>query len=328
MGYRRKRGAKHTDSTQTFRNTAMWKFLIFVMISNALPALGGEWVEISDVSESVGPASESLSKLLAERLKREKSRVIFVDFVNCNPGLVDATNWCEHFQSEVATYLIRQGLRFLPDRAKDEIRQKIADEQVYQHSSMQVDVTKAVELGQQKAFHAFVSVSAIGDGRGNIKLFASSINIKEGVVSISETVNVKFSHDVVRTWGAFFKGWMLMGAGIAGTGYGLYLAKLEKDKADAAYQAYKKATDPDEVVSKRKETEKHDQVGTLYQGAAIGGGLLALYGFYVYRSGTEEILSYKIANSRGINSGFFRGKFSIEPMVSGGEIGLRVAKEW
>lgn len=288
------------------------------------------WIEIDVVSDSSAPAAEALAQELGKKLKAEKSKTIFLNVNKCEPGLAEASSWCSSFQSSLESFLVKQGLRFLPESAMTEIREKIAQEQVYQHNSMQVDVAKAVELGKQRAFQAFASVSVAGDGQGNIKLAASSVNIQEGVVTVSENVSLKIRQEQVRPWGVWFKGWMLMGSGLAGTAYGLYQADQSKQKSDDYYAEYKKADTADTATASRKKVEKQDKTTQL---SNIGAGIsatVALYGLFYYLKNKEDALSYRVNlvddAKGGSSSGF--ASLSISPLVSNSMLGLGVETNW
>lgn len=286
-----------------------------------------KWIEVDAASETTTPAAEALGQPLGKHLKAEGSKIIFLNIAQCDPGLTDTNNWCPNFQNSLETYLIHQGFRFLPEATKDDIRQKIAQEQVYQQNSMQVDTSKAVALGQQKAFNAFVTIAVSGDGKGNIRLSANSVNIKDGTVSISENANLKLQQETVRPWGVVFKGWMLMGGGLAVTGAGLYQANKSQQKSNDDYASYNKATTPDAATSARDKVSQDDKLVSLYQDVAIVGGVVGLYGLYYYMTNKEQSLSYKITTASTQQHAPDRD-WHVEPMLSRNMLGLVVRTSW
>lgn len=287
------------------------------------------WVDIDIASDSAGPAAETLAQALGAKLKTEKSKVLFLNVERCEPALTDAKAWCAAFQASLESFLVKQGLRFLPEAIKDELREKIAQEQVYQHNSMQVDVTKAVELGKQKAFHAFTTVSVSGEP-GNIKLSASSVSIKDGVVTVSENETLKLKQEQVRPWGVWLKGWMLMGTGTAALGYGLYAAEQSQQKSDGYYAQYKKASTSDDATTARGKVEKQDRVTQAYNIGAGVGAAAALYGIYYYVKNNEASLSYKInmAADGGTRSPTPFAVLDLTPFAASGVVGISLDTSW
>ena len=274
------------------------------------------WISVDSLSETSTPSAEALSKKLSSKLKSEKSKVIFLDVRSCDvlshgnnrpaPEVstdleeeapqkrnLKASNsdspWCLSFQAALESSLIGQGIRFLPESSKNEIRQKISEEQVYQHNSMQVDVGKTVQMGKQSTLQAFVTVSVSDGGENVISILASSLNIKDGVVTISEKVTLKIKQTRDKTWGSVFKGLGIFGVGAGTTAACLINAGIEKKKSDAYFASYKAANTAEGATENRQRVEKHDNIATYYKVGAIVGGLITLYGIgHLYWGGVHE----------------------------------------
>jgi hypothetical protein len=306
--------------------------LLAATLAVARPALADvemdRWVDIDAVGESAGPAAEALARAVGERLKAEGARVVFLGMSRCEPGLGDATEWCAGLQAGLESALVRQGFRFLPEASKDEVRQKIAAEQVYQQGSMQVDVGKAVELGKQKAIQAFTSVAAVGDGHGNIRISATSINIRDGVVTVSENVAVKIRQEQERAWGVWAKSTLLVGVGLTGVAVGLVQADKAKTKGDDYYTEYKKAGSADDATAARKKVEREDKLATVYQAEAVVGAALAAYGLYYFVANRAEALSFKINVADRGSRAVTPSTWTFRPVVSDQGVGLGLRASW
>ena len=281
------------------------------------------WTEVENAADGAVAAAEVLGKQLASRLLREQSRVIFLNLRECAPNIGRGDDgWCGAFQSRLATHLVREGIRFLPEDSVTQIRAKIAQEQVYQHGSMQVDVTKAVQLGKQKAFQAFTTVRVIGDRSGDIHIESQSINIRDGVVSVSEAFAVRRRVDVSKTIGSYLKGsaYMMIGLGIAAGGirYGMQ----EKSKADDTYAQYEATKDAAEASRLRQKTQEHDNSATIGYGVGAIGAIFAVYGMTHWGSEEYQTSYYKVdtaSHDRRPRIGF--------PVVMGGR-GLGISLSW
>ena len=162
---------------------------------------------------------------------------------------------------------------------------------------MNVEVSKAVELGKQKAFQAFVQVTISPTNDGTL-IAASSVNIAEGVVSISEHAQIRYRSETVdrRTWRQSFIGWLLMGGGMAASGYSAFHGQQEQAKANDAYSKYKAATEAEDATANREQVKRHDADASLFNAAALVFGAAAVYGVVYYNRSAQsrEILSYKI----------------------------------
>ena len=289
----------------------------------------GEYDEgsIQSINASSSEAAQKLAKILATRLKGESSQVVFLNIVNCGaPSLVEKNNWCHGFESTLTSRLVKDGIRFLPDAEKDEIRKKITDEQVYQQDSMQVDAQKVAVLGKQKAFKAFVSINITSDSTAQTQISASSVNIEQGVVSVSETVRINYSTGTYTPWTSSLKKYSVIGGGL-GLSAMLYSAALnEKQQSNKAYAKYKEATTADEATQYRNETQQHDSKKQVYEYSSLVGIGLAIYGCFLETS-TAVSTSYSIdvADVRDAH----KYQISLEPVLgNGGEGGLLASITW
>ncbi len=273
------------------------------------------------VNDSAIKSGEKLSEILASKLKAEGSRVVFINIASCSPPRVlNGANWCKSFEASLNSNLIKSSIKFLPELQKDDVREKIASEQVYQHDSMQVDSTRAVELGKQKAFQAFVSVNVETD-RNVTQIRASSVNIKESVVTISETMQVNYTNETYTPWSSRAKKWSIFALGI-GVGTGCFIASnREKEKSDQAYADYKNAKSTDDATKYRGETERHGRIKGYYDIGIWTGAAIFVWGFFVGNNNASSLdYEIKVAGDTSAQS------FSIAPLAS--DFGLTSAISW
>lgn len=254
----------------------------------------GQWLRASTDVDAASAAAEALATALARRLKSERSKTVFLDVSKCQPAIPDAPTWCLSFQSKLEVHLLRQGLRFLSDQSKDEIRHKIAAEQVYQQNSMNVDLKKAVELGKQSAFQAFATVNVVGDGQGKINIAVKSINIGEGVVTVGEDVNLE-----VRTFREMspqraITAFGIIGGGLTGALLSYQQVQKARASADSAYEDYEKAGDTNGAVRARNRVEAADKAAARWETGILACGFVMAYGAFYYANAFEPAKEYRI----------------------------------
>ena len=141
-------------------NTTLVKYwalstLILVMVPSPV-ALAGGWQSAESIQDLENPLASDLAAKLASELKAEQSTVIFIDMHACRGPEGFA---CERFQATFQRALLDKRIAFLPEAQSNEVRAKIANEHLYQNESGHVDVAKAVAMGSQEAFSAFVTVN-------------------------------------------------------------------------------------------------------------------------------------------------------------------------
>ena len=257
-----------------------------------LPSTGlsSEWEEETSVAESARSAAGKLASLLAPKLKREQASTIFLDIRGCDLKTIDGS-WCSSFNVALEHELIKARIRFLPQDQQDVIRKAIATEEVYQHGSMQVDQAKAVKLGKQSAVMAFVSVLVTGNN-SEVSISAKSINVTEGVITISELVSVKRRTDVYRPASTYFKGIAWIALSSAAAAGSIIQANKAQARASSDYARYQSSTDPTEVAKFRDKTQTDDNQVTTYQVVAGLAGLGILWGAYQLWLPGEAIAGY------------------------------------
>lgn len=277
----------------------------------------------ADIAEE---SAEELGDMLADRLGDERSKVVFINMSHCSPSLNDDDHWCHLFLSRIQAILSKEGIRFLGESQSADIRKKIIEEQVYQHDSKQVDVAKAVALGRQDAFQAFVSLVVDGSQHTNtIRITAQSVQIKLAATSISLSKTVRIKKTMVRSWGHVFTGWLIMGAGAAGAYRGYELHQYHSEKGDDAYSAYKDAKSEEDAVQYRKDAENHDERAKLSKNAAVAGLMVFGIGSLYLLGGQEETLSYSIAGNSPPSK---TRSWEFQPVIAKDNLGFALAFNW
>lgn len=263
----------------------------------------GSWEQADSINDTAAPLGEALANEVAKRLLQSSSKIIFLNVKNCEAPKGAEGSWCKNFTSELESRFIKAGLRFLAEGETSDVRKKIAEEQIYQQNSMQVDVSKAVELGKQKAFQAFVSVDVTADSSGTVTAHASSVDIKEGVVSVSEKTVMKVRSEAVRPWSVTLKSLGLMLLGGAGTALALVKADDAKKKGDAFFKEYNDAQNAGDATAARKKSEAQDGKVNTYYGVAAASACVAIYGYFKFDSFDNVENEYKIELSRRRDGG-------------------------
>lgn len=301
-------------------------FLRFVLIIGGLLAPSVD-VRAESEAEMAEEAAEEIADELASKLKDEKSKVIFINLQECDPSITGEKHWCKLFFSKMQSTLSGEKIRFLNESQSNAVRKKIVDEQLYQHGSKQVDVAKAVALGKQDAFHAFVSVSVDGSAELNsIQISVQSVKIKLAAISISLTRNIKYERSPSTSFGRVFKGLMVLGVGAAGLSRTMEIEKAHQDKADKAYLAYETASTEEDAVKFRKEVQTHDQkVDDLEPLKYFCLFTAVVGGFYMFSEGEEE-LSYDIAERGEIHKG--ESFWKVSPVLATDNVGLSLGFHW
>ena len=302
-------------------------YICFASLVIGQPAFADSYADSeADIAEE---AAEELGDALADRLEDERSKVVFINMSHCSPSVKDDDHWCHLFLSRVQAILSKEGIRFLGESHSADIRKKIIEEQVYQHDSKQVDIAKAVALGKQDAFQAFVSLVIDGSEHTNtIRITAQSIQIKLAATSISLSKTVRIKKTMVRSWGHVFTGWLIIGAGAAGAYRGYELQQYHKQHADDAYSNYQDARDEEDVVRYRKESERHDEKAKLSHNATIAGLVIAGIGGLYLLGGQEETLSYSIASQDTNGRQKKQRGWDIQPVIAPDNLGLALAINW
>jgi hypothetical protein len=242
------------------------------------------WQEMERPTESAEQAANELAEPLAHKLKAEKVSMIFLDLKRCDSDRI----WCEAFSQTLDRQLVRSKILYLPEKEREEMRAKIAEEGLYQSSSMMVDVTKAVALGKQESVGAFVTVTIIGSETDKL-VEARSVNIRTGAVTIGEAVRISSKTEGRRSFATYFKGIFGILGGSALLAASTKYAIDERGKADKAYDAYKISKNPEEISSLKRETKKHDnQVSYGYAAGAVG--LCIIWYNYAQLTNAENVV--------------------------------------
>ena len=284
-----------------------------------------QWIEVDSIEDSAEPIAQVLAGQIASKLRAEGTKIIFLNLAFCSaPAIKDTLPigfkytpdaqrdiqaesertklaWCQGFQTALERSLITGGIKFLPETARDSIRAALAAEAGYQHGSMQVDVTKAVELGKQQAFQAFVNVVVTDAGPGKAQANARSINVRDGVVNISEQARVTMKADSVRSTGVKVAAYSSMGIGLITALYGHAKVSSTNEQSKKDYRLYKAASSSEEAVSYREKVEDSDAKAKL-AGAVAGLGWGLFFGGAVYHwlSGDKQV-SYRLASQEERN---------------------------
>jgi len=141
---------------------------------------------------------------------------------------------------------------------------------------------------------AFVSVTIKGDLYSEISVNGSSVNMKDGLVTINEGITVKVDKELTpkRSFGTWVSSFLFIGGGTAIAGYGVIKSKTEAQVADEYFSKYKNAKTAEDAKTNKAATKKHDQSSTNYQlGASIG--LIAIaYGVHYFVTNKEFDTNY------------------------------------
>jgi hypothetical protein len=248
----------------------------------------------ADIAEDL---AEQIGEALAEKLLNEHSKVVFLDLAECTPQVKDSAQWCKLFFSLVSMELSKENIRFLSEAQSEKLREKIANEAVYQHAARQVDVKKAVELGKQDAFGAYVTMTVSGSSEtGVIYISAQSVNIKAAATTITLSKVAHVKTKTARPWGNIFLGLLLTGSGGYAVDRAVKIEALHKDRASREYSLYRTSEDPAEVVRLRRNVEFEDQAIVRCQAAMAAGGIITLIGLYNLFLTEKEVLDYSLAS--------------------------------
>lgn len=270
--------------TRSFCNKLSY-LILYLMLC---PTIYGDWQSLDSSEKLAETLSKELAQKLVGKLRSESTKVVFTNLSKCESGSVVTDSWCESYMSELHSEMIQGGINFLSESDQSSIRAKIAQEQSYQYSSQQVDLTSAVELGKQKAFQAYVDIVIAETYGETIRITAKSINIKNAVATVSERVGVSIKRDASRRWGTWFKGIGVIAIGGAMTSYGYSQGSKYADDADKKYESYKKATTASEATTARKEVKDLKQKGENAYSLAGVGFLTVLGGWWYISSNVEH----------------------------------------
>ena len=287
-----------------------------------------QWTEIGNAEGLSEIIAHDLAYKLVPRLNREGSKVVFLNLSKCSIGFIVSDSWCEVFKNELETALVSRGIVFLNEKDQKSVREKIALEQAYQMSSMQVDITKAVELGKQHAFQAYVNLDVFDAGSDKVRVAASSVNIRDGVTTISEKSSITVRKEKSRsmmTW-VFGLGGLVIGTGVSAASY--ITGSNFDSQADKKYLEYKSATTPDQATQKRNEldslTKKRDQEYTLSGIAAT----VAIAGGWYFMAAAKTVSLYKfdLADGVPLTGGPDLGRTSIDIVPVGNGLGVALSQ--
>lgn len=280
-------------------------------------------------ADMAGEVAESLAEELADRLKDEDSRVIFLNLQSCAPSLSDDEHWCNLFLSRVQSVFSKEKIKFLGESQSDEIRKKIVMEQVYQHGSKHVNISKAVELGVQDAFHAFVSITVDGSSHtGTVHVSAQSVKIEAAAISISINRTVTTQVQSSASFKRVFAGLMIVGVGAVGLNRGFELEEHFRGKADSAYVQYKASQNEEDALRYRREVETNDEKASTIKEVQFLGWFTVLVGsFYMFSEGEPE-LTYDIAGRDTENQKNQDSDWTVQPMVAADSVWLGFGFEW
>ena len=252
------------------------------------------WEELDSADHLADLMAQDLGKRISPLLTKQGSKVVYLNVTKCTVGTIVTDNWCSSFRTSLQNALIARNIRFLDESKQADIRAKIANEQVYQQTSQQVDVNQTVELGKQAGFQAYVNIELVESEGKTVRASIESINITEGVVTISEQSRLSLRREESRTFGGWFWGLTNMAIGGAATAYGINVYYVEGDKADKAHARYKKATNAEDATKARKEAETEATKANAGVTAAAVGLCLGLWGIHVFNSSMGEDVYYRM----------------------------------
>ena len=294
------------------------------LILSAPRIFADNWTKVEGELELAEQLAKKTVEVLIPKLRKEKSSVVFINFQTC----YQPNSWCDVFKSNLESAFISKGIKFLPEDKSSDIRTKIASENLYQHASLQVDVKKAVELGKQAAVHAFITLGIAND-EVSIRATASSVSIKEGVVTISENIQMKVNRTTKRSIGAWLLGGTITAGGLYGAYYGHSNAAKQKKLADECYKKYQDAKTAEDATRERKDAEARDKEVIRFDNIAyLSWGVVLVGGWYLWTSGEEESSFKFAATSNDLKENLIQSSLTFQPVFFNRSVGLGVTYEY
>lgn len=236
-----------------------------------------------NLPDAAKEAAEEIVDKLVPKLKKEGATVIFLDVGHC---LFDGI-WCPVFTAEIERLFITEGLRYLPEDQRQNVRQKMND-------AINYDLNKVIRLGQQIAVHAFVNISIRGDLRSGIVISGSSINTKEGLVTINESITLTAEKEIkssrsILTW---VNSTLIFGSGTAIATYGFLKSQSEMQAASDYQDRFKESKNPDEARKNKDAGTKHEEASFNFKSVGILGLITAAYGVHYFVTNKQDETYY------------------------------------
>ncbi len=289
--------------------------LIFSGMSLPSRASDEDFVLIGqNLHSTARPLAEDLATKVATKLRNEKINVVFIQMKKCEfdsrefetfptPGpanqadlQIERQKWCSAFQIALEKKFLERDIMFLPEGSKNEIREAIANENTYQHSSFNVESSKAIALGRQKAVGSFVFIDAGNEGKMSLVAKARGINLQEGLNTISEVSHSTIATERKLATKTSILSWSAVFGGVGLSAWGAGKAAESQKKSDAYYTEYKAATTREKATEARINAEKQDDLTTIYGNGVISAGVvIALIGTWKLYFGGDDQYSYKLS---------------------------------
>lgn len=291
----------------------IWPVIMISCLAHSKLAMGNGWQEFDGITDA-DAAGKEIAEKLAIALKKERSNTVILEQRPCP----SAQNWCQSLSSSIERVLIAKGIQFLPEEQRNVIREKIAEEGLYQQSSELVDASKAVEIGKQEAVQAFVSISVSFDTEDKVMVEAQSIRVSSGTVTIKKSLRLTRKKELSTPLGNYFKGIMWAGIGLGVASVGFQQSRLYKKKSDDSYALYSQTKDPGEAKKYRSETEEYESRRNA-SGVVTGIGIcISLYGLTRFSADQSEQSYYRLDSISDARS----HGFSIDALVSNERAGF------
>ena len=252
-------------------------------------AVSGDWEEVDGFKDAEVAGNEIATKIVSS-LKREGSTTVILERSLCQGSDV----WCQSLMGSIERTMIRKGVQFLPESQRESIRNKIAEEGLYQQSSEMVSALKATEIGKQEAVQAFVTISVVADGTEKFLVEARSIRMSSGTVTIKESVRVSRKTESSTPASVYAKGIIWTSVGVGVFVLGVQQALKYKAASSESFEKYNETKDPAEAKKYREQTKQSDNYQTA-AGVVAGIGIcIGLYGFYQFGTGQTDVFFYRI----------------------------------
>lgn len=251
-------------------------------------AKNGVWVTADGASETAEALADGLAEQVVPKLKAGKMDVIFLDAQGCDvtekvskssgskeadlkENIETGKVWCQIFGDALESGLLSRGIKFLPASLRGDIRKEISNESLYQYGSMNIDETKAVALGKQKAFQAFVSVIVRRVDSKVYKASISVLSIREAAIVAKENTELQ-TIIIVPSPAKYIAGVM----GIVGLGLGTYY-QIPADQHNQAARDHEKTAEQNKSVAKEELqlADKEKETASAYRSKAAAGWILA-----------------------------------------------------
>ena len=307
-------------------------YLILVIFSvwKSVLAMASEEYVVERESETAAPLASALASQIVPKLKADKLDVVFLDIVECDATekiskdsknkQEEARIWCENFSVSLESSFLKSGIKFLPGALRDEIRNNLAEESLYQHGSLNVDTEKAEKLGKQKAFQAFVSVSIKRISVNSYRVTASVLNISQAIIAHRETIFLN-QRVTVDTWAGIIGGTL----SVAGLGAGLYYQLLSDKYHLSSKDHEEKASNAKTSSEKKSETNlanSDEDKSQSYRPFVNGGWILLGCGLLYLWSNLEFHFRIQTVNSDQYRIESKTNRITFIPMIDTKTVGF------